>query len=85
LTTLGLISFVTIVAIILQVCLPNTDSLGAVVNITGGLAGSVVYFLVPGLCGLKLFAEEMRTYRIAQVVVGFGALIIVLVLVSSAL
>lgn len=84
-TTLSLISLVTVIAIILQVCLPDTDSLAVVVNVSGGIAGSVVYFLIPGMCTLKLFPEDQSMQRMGYGVALFGAVLMSLVFASAAM
>ncbi|RYH14141.1 hypothetical protein EON65_34075 [archaeon] len=83
--TLSLIAFITLIAIILQVTVPNGTALNAVINVSGGIAGSVVYFIVPGLCGKRLFPEEPQTVYLSYALIGFGVVIMILVLVGTAL
>lgn len=64
-TTLGSVGLITMVAILLQVYCSNSNALGLVVDITGGMAGSIVYFLVPGLMGWKLFHPVHGTHQLA--------------------
>jgi sodium-coupled neutral amino acid transporter 11 len=79
------IGTVTFVALMLQVYLSSTDSLAIVVDITGGVAGSMLYFVIPGLCALQLFKHEQETYVKSLLLLLFGTTIIVLVIISSAL
>eukprot|EP01031_Cornospumella_fuschlensis_P029050 gene29050-35064_t len=83
--TLFLIAFITTIAIVLQVTVPNGKALNAVVNVSGGLAGSVVYFVVPGMCGKRLFPEEPQTVYLSYALMVFGVVIMILVLVGTAL
>lgn len=85
LTTLALIITITLIAIFLQIFAPNENSLGMVVNITGGVAGSILYFLMPGLCVWRLFPEEQVLCRVAKLLILFGLVILALVLVGSAI
>lgn len=64
-TTLGSVGLITMTAILLQVYCSNSNALGLVVDITGGMAGSIVYFLVPGLMGWKLFHPVHGTHQLA--------------------
>lgn len=83
--SLGCIGFEIFLALILQVFLSSTDSLAIVVDITGGVAGSMLYFVIPGLCAMKLFRGNMETLYKSILLLLFGATIIVLVIISSAL
>lgn len=59
-TTLSSIGIITMVAILLQVYCANSNALNLVVDITGGMGGSLVYFIVPGLMGIKLYIEKQQ-------------------------
>jgi hypothetical protein len=76
---------ITFVAIMLQVYLTSTNSLSIVVDLTGGVAGSILYFVVPGLCAMKVFKSDPKDYCQGAALLFFGTLIIVLVIVSCAL
>lgn len=65
-TTLSSILLITMVAVLLQVYVGDGDSLNTVVNLTGGMGGSVVYFIVPGMMGWKLYKEELQLHATAQ-------------------
>ena len=77
-TTLGAMLLVTFIAIMLQLFLASTNSLAIVVDITGGIAGSMLFFVLPGLCGMKQFrpltngssSSEAQTQAQAQIKVG---------------
>ncbi len=81
--TLTLIFTITAIGVILLLTVGNSDSLGAVVNVTGGITGSVLYFILPALCAMKLFPTDIITYRKALVNFLFGSFIFVLVFVST--
>lgn len=84
-TSLSLIGFEIFVALMLQVFLSSTDSLAIVVDITGGVAGSMLYFVVPGLCGMTLFKDNRETYYKSILLLLFGVTIMVLVIISDAI
>jgi sodium-coupled neutral amino acid transporter 11 len=80
--TLALILGITGIAIILMLTIGNSDALGLVVNLTGGFSGSVLYFMLPGYCTLKLFPTEVIAYRKGMSLLVFGIIIFILVFVS---
>jgi sodium-coupled neutral amino acid transporter 11 len=80
--TVSSIVFVTGVSVLLINTLGDSDSLGLVVNTTGGLCGSVLYFILPGICSVKVFPEDIPRYRKGRVLFVFGVVIFLLVLVS---
>jgi amino acid permease len=59
-TTLACICIITIIAILLEIYCSKSNALNLVIDITGGMGGSFVYFLVPGLMGLKLYHERQH-------------------------
>ena len=77
------ISIITIIALLLQIYLSSTDSLAIVVDITGGIAGSMLYFIIPALCGFSLFKNNMELYWKSLILLLFGATLIILVIISS--
>jgi amino acid permease len=83
--SLACFAVITFVAIMLQVYLTSTNSLSIVVDLTGGVAGSILYFVVPGLCAMKVFKSDPKVYYQSAALLFFGTLIIVLVIVSCAL
>ena len=83
--SLSCIGFITFIALLLQVFLSSTDSLAIVVDITGGVAGSILYFVVPGLCAMQLFKNDRETYLKSVTLLLFGMAIVVLVIISSAM
>jgi sodium-coupled neutral amino acid transporter 11 len=83
LVTLACILFLTGIAIILLLTLGDNESLGIVVNLTGGISGSVLYFIVPGLCATKVFPDDLKIYRKGSVMIVFGIIIFLLVFIST--
>jgi sodium-coupled neutral amino acid transporter 11 len=87
--TLGCIGIITLIAIILMVTLGDNSSLGIVTNLTGGIAGSFLYFIFPGVTGIMLYQNDLTSnqsiwlYRKGLMITGFGSLIFVLVFVSN--
>lgn len=56
--SLSVLGVITLVALLLQILLSDTDSLAIVVDITGGICGSMLYFIIPAICALKLFKSD---------------------------
>jgi K+ transporter len=85
--TLGLFGAVTALALILQATLSGSGGVLDVISVTGGVVGSVVYFIVPGLCGAHVFTTDSAGYLYWKSLglVGFGVAVIVVVLTSIAL
>lgn len=86
-TTLASIVTITFIAIMLQLFAPNSNALGLVIDLSGGLAGSIVYFVVPGLCGIKIYKDaqendEKWLYWKAQALLGFGVVVMILVFIA---
>lgn len=87
-TTLASIITITFIAIMIQLFAANSNALGIVVDITGGIAGSVVYFVIPGLCGMKIYKDsqedgERLLYRKGQALFGFGVVVMILVFIAN--
>jgi sodium-coupled neutral amino acid transporter 11 len=63
----------------------GTDSnvLSFVVNLTGGVAGSLCTFILPGLCGMAFLYHKPKYYYRSLAVFGFGCVICICVLVGS--
>ena len=84
--SIACIVVVTFVAVMLQLFLSHSNSLGIVVDITGGVAGSMLYFVTPALCAVCVLKEkDPFSYYRAWVLLAFGAVIIVSVIVATAL
>ena len=49
-----LLGFIATVAVLLQIYSPGDDNLEVVLDLTGGIAGSAISFLLPGFIGLAL-------------------------------
>jgi sodium-coupled neutral amino acid transporter 11 len=83
--TLALITCITAVAVVLQIYCGSSDSLAIVMDVTGGIAGSVLYFIMPAALGLRVFgADEQHRelyYRCIGLLV-FGTYIIITVALS---
>jgi amino acid permease len=84
LVTLATILTITFIAIMLQLY-SNANNLGVVVDITGGVAGSVLYFIAPGLAAMRLFPDDKLVYYRSMGIAVFGFAIVVLVIAGSAL
>jgi len=83
--TLIIIYMITFNAIMLQVFASDNDNLGSVINITGGTAGSMLTFIIPGLCYMKLFPTDLFLYYKNFILVIFGVIIFFLVIITTAL
>jgi len=83
--TLLIIYTITFNAIMLQVFASNNDNLGSVINLTGGTAGSMLSFIIPGLCCIKLFSKDTFLYYKNFALVLFGVIIFILVIITTAL
>ena len=82
--TLACIFVITGVGIALLLSIGDNSSLGNVVNITGGISGSVLYFILPGISTLKVIKpEDVVSYRKAVGLVIFGVIIFVMVFVGT--
>ena len=73
---------ITLVALLLQMMLSSTDSLAIVVDITGGICGSMLYFVIPALCAMKLFYNDRNVFWRSVLLLFFGMAIIACVFVS---
>jgi amino acid permease len=83
-TTLFTISMITMIAILLQLYCANSNALGLVIDITGGIAGSILYFIIPGLLGRKLYIQNNNElYWKSVVLLIFGIWVVILVLISN--
>jgi sodium-coupled neutral amino acid transporter 11 len=76
------LSVITLVALLLQVFLSSTDSLAIVVDITGGIAGSMLYFIIPALCALGMFKSSAEIRIKSYVLLLFGCAIVIAVILS---
>jgi amino acid permease len=85
--TLGLFGAVTALALILQASLSGSGGVLSVISVTGGVVGSVVYFIMPGLCGAHVFTADCAGYLYYKSLglVGFGVAVILVVLTGIAL
>lgn len=81
--TLTTISIITFVAVMLQLYVG--DSLGIVVDLTGGVAGSILYFVVPAFCGMELYKDEPNIYYRSLGLGLFGFVIIIFVILAVAI
>ncbi len=82
--TLASILTITFIAIMLQLY-SNANNLGLVVDITGGIAGSVLYFIAPGLSAMTLFPDDKFVYYRSMTLLVFGVCIVALVIAGSAM
>lgn len=56
-STIGSFSVIVFCAILLQVYY-NGNALNLVIDVTGGFAGSIIYFIIPGYLGMKVFKDD---------------------------
>jgi amino acid permease len=55
--TLASILTITVIAIILLLTVGDSTALSAVVNITGGVSGTLLYFIIPSACVYRLYFD----------------------------
>lgn len=82
--SLLLMGTITFVAVLLQVYCRDSNSLAVVIDVTGGIAGSLLYFIIPGWIGLKLFRENAKLYRRCIALLVFGSYIMITVAIGYA-
>lgn len=82
--TVTMISVVTFIAVVLQVNV-GEESLNLVVDITGGVTGSAIYFILPALIARKALSGDTFYMRSANMLLVFGIMIVVLVTASTVL
>ena len=84
-TTLGGITTITICAIMMQLYYGG-NALNIVVDFTGGVSGSIIYAIIPGILGMTLFKEDTSIHDgislplQCQLLIGFGSIVVVVVL-----
>jgi amino acid permease len=85
--TLCLFGAVTTLALILQATVRGSGGVVGVISVTGGVVGSVVYFIIPGLCGAHVFTADSADFMHAKSLglIVFGVAVIAIVLAGIAL
>jgi amino acid permease len=84
LTTVALVLFITIISCVIEFYSgPSSNSLSFVVNLTGGIAGSLCTFIFPGLCGMAFFHHKERYYHRSLLVFVSGIIISLMVMIGS--
>jgi amino acid permease len=85
--TLCLFGAVTALALVLQATVSGNGGVLGVVSVTGGVVGSVVYFIIPGLCGAHVFTADSADFMYAKSLglVAFGVAVIAIVFAGIAL
>ena len=81
--TFFLLGISTFLACLIQLYASTSDSLSMILDLTGGVSGSMVSFILPGLMAMRLLSTDAETYLRGLVLVIFGSLIPVLVLLSK--
>eukprot|EP01038_Epipyxis_sp_PR26KG_P009929 gene9929-13357_t len=81
------ITLTTLIIIVTFACIllfyGSTSSLSIVLNITGGIAGSLTNFILPGLCGLFILGKHKVIYIICVSLITVGTAIAVMVIADS--
>ena len=84
--TVGLLALcVAFILIMLSKGLAAGEAFSLTLNVTGGIGGSLTGFIMPGMIYLKLMPEDSKYYFESKVLIGVGALTMVLVLISTIL
>lgn len=81
-----LLTVIVFIGVMLQLFATSSNNLGIVVDITGGVAGSMLYFVIPALCAMTLFKEKSaHVYCQGCALLFCGVAIIALVIASNAI
>lgn len=81
--TVALVALVSLVSFLSLLSDSSSESLDLLLDITGGVAGSVVCFIIPGLIGTRLFADHRGVWTKSLLLLLFGVAVVVLVCLSS--
>ena len=81
--TFFLLGVSTFLACLIQLYASTSDSLSMILDLTGGVSGSMVSFILPGMMAMRLLSTDAGTYLRGLVLVIFGSIIPVLVLLSK--
>ena len=81
--TFSLLAFATALACLIQLYGSTSQSLSMILDLTGGISGSMVSFVLPGLMAMRLLSTDTETYFRGLILVIFGSIIPVLVLMSN--
>jgi uncharacterized membrane protein len=76
LVSVCLLCLVTVLATVLQIYYTG-EALSMVLDITGGLAGSMIYFILPGLSGIVLMKNDSFDYFKCFILASFGTSIFI--------
>lgn len=75
-STFGILATVTLLANVVQAY--SAAGLTLVLQLTGGITGSFLYFLLPGLCTIRLFEDSLSYYSgLGLAIVGIGVAVMV--------
>lgn len=83
LSTLVLLGAISAVAILIQVYASTNTSLALILNLTGGIAGSFVNFILPGVFGVLVFTDESELLIKSLALTVFGCCVTLLVIGSN--
>jgi amino acid permease len=81
--TFFLIALATLLACLIQLYASSSQSLSMILDLTGGISGSMVSFILPGLMAMRLLSTDAETYLRGLLLVIFGSIVPVLVLLSN--
>lgn len=80
--TFGLVSIVCVLSFLILLSDSVNASFDLLLNLTGGVAGSLVCFIVPGLIGANLFVD-FTYWVLSFILLTFGVSVVLLVCISS--
>jgi hypothetical protein len=82
----GLLAFLTACVIaLLAAGIASGEGFGLILDVTGGVAGSLSAFLIPSAIYMKVMPKSSSLYTTAQLNLVFGIVIIFVVLVGTGL
>ena len=81
--TFCLLAFATAFACLIQLYGSTSQSLSIILDLTGGISGSMVSFVLPGFMAMRILTNDTETYFRGLILVIFGSMIPVLVLLSN--
>lgn len=83
--TVATVGLITVTACLLILYFDNSDCLAVVLELTGGISGSLITFIIPGLIGIKLLEHDQSAYYWSIALVVVGIVIPIFVITSIAI
>ena len=84
--TLGLLAVTTCIVLLLDIMgLSSGSAFGIILNITGGVAGSLSTFIIPSILFLKAMPRDHKLYSPAVFEMCFGFFVLVAVVTETVL